>query len=125
MPLNFDFTGVERKEVGDFEPLPEGTYILKIADAKEGQKAGSDHAYLMLTFEVENIKIWEVLTYHPNSIWKIRRLLEAISGSPIEGSIAMDEKDLIGAELKAVLGVKPREDKPDLKKNYVIAYKMD
>jgi hypothetical protein len=125
MPLDFDFTGVERKEGGDFEPLPEGDYILKIADAKEGKKEGGNHPYLMLTFECENVKIWEVLTYHPNSIWKIRQLLEAISGEPIEGAISMDEKDLIGAELKATLGVKNREDKPDIKKNYVIAYKMN
>lgn len=122
--LNFDFTGMERKEVGDFEPLDEGTYVLTIADAVVKKKDGSQYPYLALTFEVQNSKIWENLTFHPNSQWKIRQLLEAISGEEIDGSIDMDEKDLIGAQVIAAVGVRNRQDKPELKQNYVIAYKM-
>lgn len=125
MALNFDFSGVERKEVGDFEPLPKGEYILTIADATEKHKQGSEYPYLAVTFEVENVKVWENLTYHPNSQWKIRQLLEAVSGSEIDGAISMDEKDLVGQQVKAVLGVSNRTDDPDKKQNYVVAYKLD
>lgn len=123
MPINLDFEGVSRE--GKFELLEPGDYELTVSDAevKPAKEAGK-YPTLWVTFECGNSTIREFLTFHPNSLWRVRQFLESATGTVIEGSIDFDEKELIGATVIATVGVKARQDKPDLNQNYIEAYAL-
>lgn len=121
MAIDIDFSNVERKE-GGYALLDEGDYVLTVADAKVKHKEGKDYPTLHLNLECQDSKFMEFLSFHPNSLWRLRQFLEAVSGEPIDGSISIDEKDLISSTFMATVGVKDRDDKPNLRHNYIVAY---
>jgi len=92
--LTVDFTNVESREV-----LPEGEYIVKVADieVREGQKGN----YLNWTLEVatgqfEGRKVFNSTSLSPQSLWVLRNTLEALGVKTNSSKFQMDLNSYIG-----------------------------
>lgn len=95
--LNLDFSSVPSRE-----PLEEGLYELTILEVEKTTSKTKGTPMLKVTFEepLTKTRIWENYVIQPNTLWKLKELLDA-AGVSTEGDLVFDEADLIGTTYKA------------------------
>lgn len=104
MPLDLDFSNVERKD-----PLEEGDYVFMISDAEIQPTKAKDGQNLVVTFEVveptefngRTVKNW--FSLKTEALWSVRAFLEAILGEEIEGPFELNEAALPGNKVGATM----------------------
>jgi hypothetical protein len=122
--IDLDFTGVSNEGGGNL--LDEGEYVLTITDVelKAAKPSTEKKTYptLWVSYECEDAKLKDFMTFHPDVMWRLRIWLEAITGEVHDGPISFDEKELIGQQIGATVIVEPRYDKPDLNTNKIKSF---
>lgn len=125
--LNLDFAGVKDM---DFTPIPDGKYLMKvIAIDQDKTKAGDPMLKFQFALDVDandplaSKKVFYMLAIvppkngKPGSLWKVRQVLEAITGMEIaQGAISFKKSDLMGRRFYGTLGThtfQARKDKTD------------
>lgn len=107
-----DFTNVEVK---DFLPVPAGVYLLRVVEAEERVSASSEYDYLSLSWEVvdgefEGRRLWDVLSYSPKALWKLKGFLldvVGISEDDLVNDFQIIPDDFIELESVARVTVEP------------------
>src|SRR5678815_168297 len=107
-----------------FEPLPEGTYNVRIVDAQYGPKEGKDYNQIVLLFQITDgpcegrkFRCW--YPQLPQTMWKTKRLLLASGinfGERKNGNgtttFQFDTDDLINAAMRMNATVGEYNNKP-------------
>jgi len=89
--FNFD-------EIAAAEPVEEGTYLARIDDVQErtGQQPPHNPYWnVELTIQDERAlgrKVWDVFMLQPQSLWKLKRLLQCV-GLQVDGRRSLDTDD--------------------------------
>lgn len=120
MNIDLNFTGVSR-EGGSGPLLEEGRYLMTLVDCEAKQKEGKSPT-LHVVYEVGESKVRDFIVIHPNTLWRVRIWLEALTNQEIEGELSLNPKDLFGLKVWGNIIQKPREDKPELMQNAVESY---
>lgn len=95
--MNLDFSNVPSRE-----PLEEGTYQLRIAEAEEATSS-TGNPMLKVTYDVvgmEGRKLWDNYVLIDKCLWKLQELFTAL-GIPTESIVELDPAELIGQEVLA------------------------
>lgn len=101
-----DFTDVEVK---DYSPIPAGAYLLQIVDAEEKPSESSEYNYLSLGWavvdgEFEGRRLWDILSYSPKALWKLKSFLLGVVGIDMEDlrdDFQIIPDDYVGLEAEA------------------------
>jgi hypothetical protein len=122
--IDLDFTGVGN---GDFPVLDEGDYVLTITDvelkpAKPSTDGKQKFPTLWVSYEAQDAKLKDFMSLNPDSLWRIRIWLEAITGEVHDGPLSFDEKELIGQQVGATVIVEPRYDDKDKMTNKIKSF---
>jgi len=109
MIIPIDLTTVEDK---DFEPIPAGNYVVRVLEATE--KSSAKGKYIKLTLEVTEgeyagRKLFHNLSELPQSLWNLKRFLDAAGVEYGEEGFATE--DIQGAELEVSVVQEPYNDK--------------
>ena len=123
--LSLNFEGVKDM---DFTPIPDGKYLLKVISVDTG-KTRADDVMLKFQFALADVddndplaskKIFYMLPVvppkngKPGSLWKVRQVLEAITGLEIaQGAINFKTSDLMGRRFYGTLGTHTYQQKKD------------
>ena len=111
-----NFSGV--KEMGDFSPVPVGTYALKIVSVKEQNSSNGDpqvNAELEITSPIKYLgkKVFHRVTFiepgQPGAGFS-KHWLHVI-GQPYEGEVVVNPNNWVGARLEADLIIEDYEGK--------------
>lgn len=125
LDMDLDFTGVDNAPP---PPLPRGTYSARVVDiTKKPAKPSTDgretFSQVWIQVEVEDKKITDFISLHPQNKWKLRAALEAITGQTLDGPVSTSLfQELIGAEVNVVLGQKGRQNDPRIIDNFIESY---
>jgi hypothetical protein len=110
--MRFDFSRVE--DIESFVSVPEGTYVCRVADVREGlSRDGSIRWSLRL--EVAEGEYagrtagWDGLTWSDRGIHRVKRVLQVL-GLDVSGELELQPSDLIGLRIRAVFESEERED---------------
>lgn len=127
--IDLNFTGVKTPT---FEPVPEGTYKLKLEGCKvqDGKTnpndKGANCTYSIVEqedggtdFVGKKIFNYQTLIGENNDPGYVKLWLEALTGGDIDGQFTFDVDQLLGLEVVAGIGVKPdyRDDTKEV--NYI------
>lgn len=110
--MQFDFSQVEDSE--SYVSVPEGTYLCRIAEVREGlSRDGSVRwSYRLEVAEGEyagRTAAWDALTWSDRGIHRVKRVLTAL-GIDTRGTVELEAADLIGLRAYASLEPEERED---------------
>lgn len=102
--IKVDFTGVEAGGGGRL--LPEGTYLFEVEDVEPDVGADSGQPYLKFTLKVAegdyaNTKAWDNFSLQPQSLWKLRGLMETLEMEVIDGEMEIDPKEFVEMLVRA------------------------
>jgi len=110
--MRFDFSRVD--DIESFVSVPEGTYVCRVADVREGlSRDGSIRWSLRL--EVAEGEYagrtagWDGLTWSDRGIHRVKRVLQVL-GLDVSGELELQPADLIGLRVRAVFEAEERED---------------
>jgi hypothetical protein len=111
--ISVDFTGVE----SGGRHVPEGDYLLEVAEVetKQGKESGED--YLSFTFEIvegdaKGTKVYHNCSLQPQALFNLRGLLEALGVDiPEKGAMDLDPEELVGMKCGASLQTETYEGK--------------
>jgi hypothetical protein len=101
--VNIDFTGVESGGGGGFH-IKEGSYLMKVS-AVEDTESDKGNSMFKWTFEgvekaAKGKKFYLYTVYDPpDSLWKLRSLLEALGQEVPDGPMDVDIDELVDLEL--------------------------
>jgi len=103
-----------------FQPLPEGTYWLRIESVEQSTSSAGNPQLVVKTRVVDgeyankSVTIWYSLT--PKSTWKLKALLDAtdVPYEEVGGRVRFDTDDLYDKDfvVDASVGVNPNTQKP-------------
>lgn len=97
------------------EPLPDNTYDVRVAEV-ETKTSKSGNPMVSLTLEItsgehEGRKLWENLVIHENTMWKVKQVLEALTGDNWDqDGMQLDPTSLVGYTARAVVVQEPHWD---------------
>ena len=98
MGIDLDFG-----DVGGFEPMPDGNYLLRVADAPVKENKAKDGSMIVLELDVvepeEYVgrKVWLNVSLKPQARWKLQEVLEAITQKEWrDDNMTLDPIDLLG-----------------------------
>lgn len=103
---------------GTFEPIPSGRYNVKISNAElgktlEGKKDVINITYTVTSGSEQNKKFFDKAVITPNSLWKLKTLLN-LANSPLAESGNAELTDIVGdlkdAELSVYVDVSKNDD---------------
>lgn len=101
--IDLDFSGVPRSNL-----LEEGLHTFTIEDiSKQAAKKSDDpnkktYPSLKVKYSTEEgQKLTDYMSMNPDSLWRIRIFLEAVTGEEFDGPINIDPRELIGSQVKA------------------------
>lgn len=96
--LNLDFSNVPSRE-----PLDEGVYSLRIANAEE-KVSSTGNPMLSVEFDVQGVegnrKLWDNYVLIDKCLWKVQELFKAL-GIDTDQIVTMEPNELIGYEVQA------------------------
>lgn len=110
--MRYDFSGVE--DVDSFVSVPEGDYLCRIAEVREGtSKEGAPRWNLRLeVIEGEyagRTAAWDSLTWSQKGVHRVKTVLAAL-GIDTRGEVDVVGRDLLGREALVRLTLEERED---------------
>lgn len=101
---------IDFSEVKGLDPIPEGVYSVEVVEATEGvSQSGNpkiDVRYKVLDGEYEGRILFEVLSFHPNALWRAKKTLQNL-GFPADFNGEIDCEDLIGRLASALVVIEP------------------
>lgn len=105
MPLRLDFSQVQG---GDFEPIPEGDYLVEI-EKVEHKHSQSGNEMLQMTFNVvegeyAGRKVFDNYVLTQAALWKLKSLFVAL-GKDVSGIAEFEPDELIGNKFIATVSV--------------------
>jgi len=101
--LNVNFDDVAVSEV-----VPEGRYSATIDGVEERVGQAEPHnQYWNVEFTIQDQpvvgrKVWDVFMLQPQSLWKLKRLMQC-ANMPTEGRADLDSEELLGQEVGVVV----------------------
>jgi hypothetical protein len=103
--IKLDFSEVQG---GDFEPIPEGDYLVEIEEVKE-KESNSGNQMLQMKFNVvegeyEGRKIFDNYVLTQKALWKLKNLFVALE-KDVSGIAEFDPKDLEGMKFLATVTI--------------------
>ena len=110
--MRFDFSQVE--DVESFVSIPEGTYVCRVAEVREGlARDGSVRWSLRLeVLEGEyagRTAGWDGLTWSERGVLRVQRVLQAL-GIEARGEVDLEPDELLGRRVHAEFIAEERED---------------
>jgi Protein of unknown function (DUF669) len=114
MPINLDFTGVEASQ---FDAHAAGWYDGTIFEV-DARTASTGNPMLVVRYQFEDpetggkFSVYENYVLVPQSMFKLKNLLLALGvpSEEITGKFKLDERQLLGKEISALLTVTKRQD---------------
>lgn len=103
--ITVDFTGVEAGGGGRL--LPEDTYLFEIKEVEyieESASSGQPYLKFILAVadgEFSGTRAWDNFSLQPQSLWKLRGLMETLGMDIVEGGMDIDPKEFEGILVKA------------------------
>lgn len=110
-----DFTDVQTKS---FDPIPRGEYVVEVdeADIRDGTKYPYlNLMYTVLEGEFAGRKLFDICSFSPKALWKLKGLYEAmgLSEEELAGEVEVDIDEFPGVVLYATVTIgKDREGQP-------------
>lgn len=111
-PITLNLSGV--KEFGDFEPVPNGWYLVEVTDGvvreagKEAKHPGSNYISWEFTIREEDYdgrKVWDNHTLIEGKTGKLKGMLRAADFEDLDSDdFTFDLEDVIGQEFYAKIG---------------------
>jgi hypothetical protein len=110
--MHFDFSQIQDFE--SYVSVPEGTYLCRIAEVREGlARDGSVRwGFRLEVAEGEyagRTAAWDALTWSDRGIQRVKRVLSTL-GIDTSGTVELEASDLIGLRAFATLEPEERED---------------
>ena len=110
--MHFDFRQVQ--DIDSFVSIPEGVYVCRVAEVREGLARDSSVRW---SFRLEvaegeyagRTAGWDSLTWSERGIRRVKRVLEVL-GLDVSGEVEVQPNDLIGLEARIVFQTEERED---------------
>lgn len=100
--ISVDFSGTQE---GSFKKVPDGEYLVKVADVTQEEGQNSGQPYLKWVFEIiENpklngAKLWHNTSLQPQALFNLRSTLEAMDVPVPDSIVNLNLDDYIGLEL--------------------------
>ncbi len=110
--MRFDFRQVH--DVESFVSIPEGRYLCRVAEVREGLARDGSVRWSM-RLEVADGEFagrtagWDSLTWSERGIQRVKRVLSAL-GLDTSGVLELEPGDLVGREVEAMFQAEERED---------------
>jgi hypothetical protein len=110
--MHFDFRQVQ--DIDSFVSIPEGVYVCRVAEVREGLARDSSVRWSMRLEVAEGEYAgrtagWDSLTWSERGIRRVKRVLEVL-GLDVGGEVEVQPNDLIGLEARIVFQTEERED---------------
>lgn len=110
--ISVDFTDVESSG----GHVPEGDYLLEVAEVEEKEGASSKEPYLAFIFEIsegefKGRKIYHNCSLQPQALFNLRNVLEALGNEVPKGVMDLDPEELVGQTCGASLITETYEGK--------------
>lgn len=110
--MQFDFSQLEDGE--SFISVPEGTYLCRVAEVREGlaRDGSARWGYRLEVAEGEyagRTAAWDAITWSDRGIHRVKRVLSAL-GVDTSGPVEIEAADLVGLRAFATLEPEERED---------------
>jgi hypothetical protein len=110
--MHFDFRQVQ--DIDSFVSIPEGVYVCRVAEVREGLARDSSVRWSMRLEVAEGEYAgrtagWDSLTWSERGIRRVKRVLEVL-GLDVGGEVEVQPSDLIGLEARIVFQTEERED---------------
>lgn len=98
--ISVDFEGVES---GGGMPIPDGNYTASLVKIEEKEGADSGEPYLSCQWKIsegklEGRKLYDNISLQPQSLWRLRTILECIGYEVEEGPMDIDPSDILEEE---------------------------
>lgn len=105
-PVAVDFTGVESG--GGRVRIPEDDYKVRVVDATLGTAKSSGNSMIIWNFEIiegkfKGKKLRDRAVLTPESLWKLKQILEAMGLTVPSKKVALDLTKYVGKELGATV----------------------
>lgn len=117
--VTVDFTGVKSGGA----TIPDGRYAAKVIEAEQKQGKESGEPYMQLTWEITSKKCngrpvqFDNYSLQPQSLWRLKGLLEAMEVEVPDGEQDVDFDELISDETECIIEV-TGEKSPDGDRTY-------
>lgn len=110
--MRYDFSDVE--DVDSFVSVPEGEYVCRVAEVREGQsRDGSERWSLRLEVTegewAGRTAAWDSLTWSERGIHRVKSVLTAL-GLDTRGELELEPRDLVGRQADVRFMLEERED---------------
>ncbi|MCK6445227.1 MAG: hypothetical protein L6Q99_02450 [Planctomycetes bacterium] len=110
--MQFDFSQLEDGE--SFISIPEGTYLCRVAEVREGlaRDGSARWGFRLEVAEGEyagRTAAWDAITWSDRGIHRVKRVLSAL-GVDTSGPVEIEAADLVGLRAFATLEPEERED---------------
>jgi hypothetical protein len=110
--MQVDFSRVE--DVESFVSIPEGVYVCRLADVREGvTKDGSPRwSFRLEVAEGDHsgrTAAWDGLNWSERGLPRVKQILQRL-GFDVSGPLDIQKDDLLGRRVRAQLCVEERED---------------
>lgn len=114
------------EKVSTFEPIPSGTYEMKVTQVEE--KLGDKGTYWELTLEVQGGEhdgrtVKDRLFFTPKSLSRLKLVYSHLANIDLgDGEADLQTDDLIGCKGMVAVGTEEREHKGKMYKNNVVPF---
>ena len=110
--MRYDFSSVE--DIESFVSIPEGRYLCRIAEVREGLSRDGSARWTMRLEVAEGDYAgrtagWDGLTWSERGLPRVKRFLEVL-GLDTRGVVDVESSDLVGRHVVAVFLEEERED---------------
>jgi len=110
--MKYDFSTME--DVDSFVSVPEGSYLCRVAEVREGQTRDGSPRW---SFRLEVVDgehagrtaAWDALTWSERGVHRVRLVLEAF-GIDTRGEVELEPQDLVDLEAQVRVVIEERED---------------
>lgn len=122
--MKVDFSKAEASK--DFEPIPSGTYEMKVTHVEE--KMGDKGAYWELTLEVQGgmydgKEVKDRLFFTPKALGRVKLVYSHLAGVALaDGESDLETDDLLGCKGFVTVGIEDREYNGKMYKNNVVPF---
>lgn len=122
--MRVDFSKAEKAK--DYEPIPSGTYEMKVTAVEE--KAGDKGTYWELTLEVQGgeydgKEVKDRLFFTPKALSRVKLVYSHLAGVDLADSESdIETDDLLGCKGMVAVGVEEREHNGKVYRNNVVPF---
>jgi hypothetical protein len=110
--MHVDFSQVS--DVEDFASIPPGTYVVRIAEVREGVTREGAPRWAVRLEVVDGpfagrTAAWDGLVWSEKGLRRVKHVLDKL-GFDVSGGVELDSEQLVGLEVRAEISLEERED---------------